>query len=452
MRQIIATLHRIWIYIFLFGISLVFYQCEKESQVTEPVGTDYSALKSTSNITSLEYPFVYEGTLSQGGLYLLSIPENWDGINLLVYAHGYVDPDEELALPSDSLDNRSMEDIINGLGWAFASTSFSENGLAVLTAVDDLAELRDSIYSKVIPENIYLAGPSEGGLITTLTLERYPGYFNGGLATCCPIGNFYRQLQYFGDFHVLFRYFFNTELIHAGINIGSPEGVPESTMHEWKNGDLKNRILMLMSGNEDKVAQLLNCSKVPVDRYNPESVAKSILDILRFNIMATNDINQRLGGCIYNNAWPRRIYLGSKNDWLLNRTIERIKTNNFETAKIAENELETTGNIKNPLITMHTTGDHIALYWHQTIYRSKIFKNRAGFLHNNIPVVRYGHCTFTHTEVLAGLALLVFKTTLTEMVIPETYFNSDADANKFLSRAREIGANPVIQITSEETP
>ena len=55
---------------------------------------------------------------------------------------------------------------------------------------------------------------------------------------------------------------------------------------------------------------------------------------------------------------------------------------------------------------MHTTGDPIVPYWHEPLYTTKTLLNNSALLHINIPVVRYGHCNFEVSEVMAGFALL----------------------------------------------
>ena len=65
-----------------------------------------------------------------------------------------------------------------------------------------------------------MTGVSEGGLITALAIEQRPDVFDGGLSTCGPIGDFSQQINYFGDFRVLFDYFF------PGVMPGSPISIP----------------------------------------------------------------------------------------------------------------------------------------------------------------------------------------------------------------------------------
>ena len=67
---------------------------------------------------------------------------------------------------------------------------------------------------------------------------------------------------------------------------------------------------------------------------------------------------------------------------------------------------ETSGDLRIPLVTLHTTQDEIIPVWHELLY---FFKQRptGNGVFLPIPVDRYGHCAFTATEVLAAFGLLL---------------------------------------------
>src|SRR6266581_4657618 len=106
-------------------------------------------------------------------------------------------------------DGTSVPGIINALGFAFATTSYSTNGLAVVQGIDDVVDLVH-IFATThgAAHRVYLVGPSEGGIVTALAVEKHPDVFAGGLAACGPIGDFRQQINYDGDFRVVFDYFF----------------------------------------------------------------------------------------------------------------------------------------------------------------------------------------------------------------------------------------------------
>jgi hypothetical protein len=60
-----------------------------------------------------------------------------------------------------------------------------------------------------------------------------------------------------------------------------------------------------------------------------------------------------------------------------------------------------------PLITLHTTGDPIVPYDQETLYTAKLLTHGALLWRLNDPIIRYGHATFTSTDVTRAFALLV---------------------------------------------
>jgi len=77
-------------------------------------------------------------------LILICIPPQWNG-QLVVYAHGYVAPQQPLALPVGELtiDGQFVPDKLLALGFAFATSSYSKNGYAIEQAGHDLNALVD---------------------------------------------------------------------------------------------------------------------------------------------------------------------------------------------------------------------------------------------------------------------------------------------------------------------
>lgn len=433
----------IFLLVGLLVVSL-FFGCQQdpidldEDPIDLKVNSDFDLKAKQDGHTEA---FSFQATLPGGAEYEIALPVFWNSDQyvgpriMFVYAHGYVDPCEPIELPNDVvLDGMggivAIKDLILEKG-AYASTSYRDNGLVVVDAIEDIKELRAAIHEffadpnnfALPPDAIFLVGPSEGGLITVLTIEQNPGLFTGAIATCCPIGNFYEQLQYYGDAHVLFKYFFGPSI--NGINLGSPKGVSKRTMEAWRNnGPLFLAIKQALEDdylyNEgNKIRQFLNCSKIGdhVDRTNPTAVATAILEVLRFPIMATNDAIARLEGSPYNNKRPKRIYEGSDNDRKLNLTVERIKRSNWEqSAQNVADFYETSGNLLTPLVTMHTKYDHVSLNWqmppplnwHQEAYTYKVGGIYPSYPLIPIEIDNYGHCNFSKDQILGAIDTLLF--------------------------------------------
>jgi pimeloyl-ACP methyl ester carboxylesterase len=141
-----------------------------------------------------------DGVLPSGALSRICVPLGWNG-QLVVFAHGYVAPGQPLAFHQLQLpDGTDIPTLVQGLGFAFATTSYRQNGLAVLEGADDIRELVAQFSATHSTLRTYITGVSEGGLVAALLAERSPELFYSGLALCGPVGSFRAQIDYFGDF------------------------------------------------------------------------------------------------------------------------------------------------------------------------------------------------------------------------------------------------------------
>ena len=286
------------------------------------------------------------------------------------------------------------------LGFAFATSSYRQNGLAVLEGADDLRALTRDIYAKVRrPRHTYITGVSEGGLVATKLVEQSPDMFDGGLATCGPIGDFRGQVDYLGDFRVLFDYYF------PGVLPGSPIVIPPALIAGWSSTYLPavNRAL---AANPKAAQQLIAASHASIDGTDPTSTQQTVEHLLWYSVFTTNDAAAKLGGNPYDNS--TRIYLGSADDWTLNVRIPRFKAE--PRARAAMERYQTSGAVTIPFVTLHTTADEIVPFWHELAYATKVKTSGRG-VWTPLPVFRYGHCNFNVIDVLAGFGLLVWQVT-----------------------------------------
>jgi pimeloyl-ACP methyl ester carboxylesterase len=328
------------------------------------------------------------------------IPEGWNG-SFLVYAHGYVDPVLPIALPNDLVEGIPLKTLLTSppLNFAYASTSFRENGFTVKEAISDITFLGTIVKASFKPDNIYLGGVSEGGLVALKTLEKKQNVFDAGLVTCAPIGHFQQQLQYFGDFHLIFKKLYEVELSGMGIDIGSPKYVSPVLMQAWTEGNLKIVLAGILGSSRDKLETLLQAAHVPVnvESLPTEALTGIAMEILRFNIMATNDMIDRVYGVPYDNMTTE--YPGIPD-------IERIEGDKLALLKI-KLQYETKGTPHVPVVLMHTTGDHVTPAWHIEKYLEKVYLNGMADNVEYILVKNYGHCNFTKEEILSGISMMV---------------------------------------------
>lgn len=354
------------------------------------------------------------GVQPNGALYCITLPDGEPNGGLVIFAHGYVAATEPLAIPwsqmmfvNETGDTIYMPDVINDMGFVFATTSYSENGLAVQQGVADILELVKvvtQLNQGVPPAFVLLVGASEGGLVTTLAVERYPDVFAGGLAACGPIGSFKGQVNYWGDFRVLFDYFM--DLPRYDVLPGTAISIPDVLMTSWDSVYVP-RILASLIFRPLATKQLMTVSKAPFDKADNTTIAETSLGILWYNVFATNDAVAKLGGNPFDNH--DRKYSGSYADYWLNRKVARFTADPVALAAITN--YETSGMLMRPLVTMHTTGDPIVPAWHQTLYAQKVLTNNSQPPFMPVEITRYGHCTFTLDEIQAGFGQLVYLVT-----------------------------------------
>jgi pimeloyl-ACP methyl ester carboxylesterase len=338
-----------------------------------------------------------EGTQPSGALYRICLPDiPWNG-KLVLYAHGYVAPTEPLKLPDDELapGGASIVDLLTTLGYAFATTSYRTNGLAIPLAVADLVELAQLFSEKHgAPDATILVGASEGGAITVLALERQPNVFDGGLALCGPYGDFTLQVNYIGDFRVLFDYFF------PGLVPPTPVDIPDNLLDTWERETYSTTVKPVVTdpANAAALDQLLKVAGVPYDPDDPATKEQGVARLLWYNIYGADNARERLGGQPFDNQ--QRIYSGSTDDATLNATVQRFTADQAALTTIAA-QYQTTGRLRVPLVTLHTSGDPIVPVRHSLLYRDKVVAAGSGaWLEQQTFADRYGHCTFSALQLL----------------------------------------------------
>lgn len=346
---------------------------------------------------------------SSGAIYRICMPNNWNG-DLIIYAHGYVSPTEPIGIPEEqiTLNGNSIIDVTNLLGYAFATTSYSTNGLAVQEGIADIVDLADIFESKFgQPTHTYLVGVSEGGLIAALSAEHYPDNFDGILAMCGPYGDFGEQINYLGDFRVLFDYFF------PGLMPGEATNIPQTLQDNW-DAHFQNIVKPVITNPASAytVTQLLTTAQTPLTIAPSITNTATIEKLLWYNVFATNDGAIKLGGQPFSNT--HRLYTGSADDVALNAGVARFSSDALAVQNI-HNHYVTSGAINKPVVTLHTIDDPLVPYWQATLYKAKIVPQ---YLYAHIAVNRYGHCAFTAEEVLTAFGRLLTMTQGQQLYLP----------------------------------
>jgi pimeloyl-ACP methyl ester carboxylesterase len=401
------------------------------------------------NCFYVAHPVLFEGGENFEYRYLICVPLSMDAWNggLVLFAHGYETPIP--GLPTDVAwdqlftpqDQQFIPFLVTQQGFIFATTSYRKGGLAVVEGQEDILRLAQDapqvvqeILGLPVPLPVaknFLVGASEGGLVTTLLIERHPEVFAGGLAVCGPIGDFGKQIQYLGDFRVLFDAYFKNLLPPTPINI------PQELFQGWLMGAYNDPIIGALMSNP-KTLEFLKVAHAPYDLADPTgTIPKTVLGVLYYNVVGTMDAQAELGVQPYGNMKTK--YYGSSNDRILNRSVFRTPT--MGNVKKALATYIPSGKLKRPLVTMHTLGDPIVPFWQQTLYRVKVWEKHSQKYYTGIPIPRHGHCAFTAPEMLFGFGLMVYKVSaqLTTLNTASQILNSEQSLQEFSEMNRKYG-------------
>lgn len=339
---------------------------------------------------------------------------NWNG-QLVVYAHGYVAPQEgDPVLPAGELGRfPGVIELLLYQGYAFATTSYSKNGYAVAQAEKDLNALVRHFKTKELPnagllEKVLIVGASEGGLITTMMVEKYPGIYDGGLAMCGPLGGLPAHIQYLGDFRVVFDVFFPQVFRvpppsppYPPLPAFGMADVPEDAYEHW---DLYKDVLipgaMLADPPEFKVIEQFfdAIPKAPYVEGDLEKNVATAIQVLYYNIVGTPDMIATARGMPYDNL--DTVY--GEGDVALNEAVERIDSDGRARAYVRR-AYQPNGELEVPLVTLHNTLDPAVPYWHEAAYGA--LAGPSG-LFVPITIPGYGHCEFTPEQVLGAFEVL----------------------------------------------
>ena len=77
-------------------------------------------------------------------------PVGWNQ-QLVVFAPGYAAPGPLLNFHDLTLGGVNLPALVLSQGYAFATTSYRQNGLAILEGADDIRELVDGLHRKSTP-------------------------------------------------------------------------------------------------------------------------------------------------------------------------------------------------------------------------------------------------------------------------------------------------------------
>ncbi len=290
----------------------------------------------------------------------------------------------------------AIRDALLPKGFGVAWTSYSENGFAVKDGGQRVHQLRglwNSNFGK--PDRTYLVGQSMGALVALQLAEKHPGIYDGALPYCGMIGGSEFEARFVFDVRVLFDYYFPGVLPGDALNV--PQGTDFSA--------LVPAIIGSLAANPLAALEMAGVDQIELRFNDFNELVAAVLSPLGFHTIGVNDVLERTHGRnpIDN---TNTVYTGTSNDAALNAGVDR-----FLAAPDAKNYLnhwyEPTGQLKVPVLTLHTSRDPLAPFSNEEAYAGVVSAAGTSDLLLQRTVDRFGHCTFAIAEIVAALEALV---------------------------------------------
>jgi pimeloyl-ACP methyl ester carboxylesterase len=319
-----------------------------------------------------------------GTVYQIEIPDKWSG-RLVLEMHGFGEFASEVDVSPPDFRRHLI-----GRGIAWAASSFSSSSLIPGRAADETAALWDHFARKYgRPTWTYVTGWSMGGAATHVAAERYANRFDGALAFCGAAGQT-AALSTTADFVAAGAYVAGVSQAEydASTDLGAliRERI-RPALREPKAREQFERIVIDLTGGPRRF-----------DREgirDEEETNWRRGTLLVESLAASNrDTEYRLPGG------------GSPTSDEYNRRVIRFRTNDaFRRTLLEGNEL--TGNLRMPLLSMHTTGDgQVPIEQARILHREVEAAGIERLLVHRV-VEDPGHCGFTTEEMEVAFDALV---------------------------------------------
>jgi pimeloyl-ACP methyl ester carboxylesterase len=297
-------------------------------------------------------------------------------------------------------------------------------------------------------------GSSLGGMVTAALLERTPQRFDGGLAMCGVLAGTVGLWNSYLDALFVLRTFLAPEvdLVHIADPFAAIDTMGAALAAAQQTPEGRARIALAAA-----VADVPGWIDADLPRPDPDDVAtqqaaqfEHFQTLLLFGLALRADVEARAGGNPSSNVGVdygallrrsngrgevRALYahagldLGADLDVLA--AAPRITADpaavSYATANVVFD-----GDLHDPLLTLHTNGDQLAVVEQERAYLDTVRAAGTRSLVRQAFVERAGHCTFTPAETIAALQALIAR-------IDDGRWRDRVDADSLNTAASALG-------------
>jgi pimeloyl-ACP methyl ester carboxylesterase len=316
-------------------------------------------------------------------------------------------------------------------GFAVAGSSYSSNGWAVEDAIGDTATLTEQfsdITGERSPQNTILWGTSMGSVVTFALAEQRADLYDGFLAMCAVGAGSSRAWD-------------------GGLVLATAYEVAFGWPPRWGSfDDVKNTIDFETEVLYPTVGSLIDpanfglwefvrrVSNLPAEEFYGGPANWALTDMY-FATEARAELERRAGGPVGRTDIYEDFTLSDEDkvaltnlgvDWeTLLKEVNNLKGNPSNGASRAyiRDFADYTGDISDPMLTLHTTVDGLVPVEHESAYRDTIRAAHNQRLLVQLYVDDVGHCTFTGEELLAAADAIADWAIRRDKPAPEDFAN-----------------------------
>jgi pimeloyl-ACP methyl ester carboxylesterase len=377
-------------------------------------------------------PVTLTGTFKDGATYLIQVPSSWNG-TLVLYSHGYVVP----GAPNPAVD---VGDPLTGQwllsnGYALAGSSYATTGWAIKEAIPDQIRTLNT-FDRLVgnPQRTIAWGHSLGGMITAGLIQDDPGRFTAALPMCGVVAGGV------GTWNVaLDSAFAVQQLLGPGsglqvVNITNPTAnlALAEGLFAAAQATAQGRARLALASALGDIPGWFNAASpapAPTD-YVAQELNQSLWETMvdgPFAFAFRAELEARAGG---NPSWTKGVDFAAN----LSRSADLAEVQALYTAaglnlstdlaalnaaaKITadpgavaylQHNIVFNGDLAQPVLTLHTTGDGLVVNEDEGAYRSVVQDAGTSRLLRQDFVSRAGHCTFTPAETIAAFQTLIHR-------------------------------------------
>lgn len=335
--------------------------------------------------------------------YRIEVPDNWNG-SLVMWAHGFRGDGLEL-----TVDNHPLREFLVANGFAWAASSFSRNGYDPAQGAKDTHALAQFFNGRVErPKRIYITGASMGGHVTAVMAEQWPNSYDGAMPFCGVLGD-YELFDYFLDFNLAAQTL-------SGQNKQFPFAADYlSVTVPATKAALGSPFPFVLTPAGQAFAGLVQMRSGGVRPVFQQG-------FLFWNGIVPNNFLFGLG--VGDGTLPRQPGVAVQNsdveyhfdadsaltpsERVFNESIQRITADRQARHKNGlSNVPPTTGNLKIPMLTLHTLGDLFVPFHMEQEYARRVAAHAGSHLLVQRATRDFGHCSFTPIELVTAFTDLV---------------------------------------------